>query len=1217
MKRFTYREQDYSFGRAMLTLRAAIGLTQSGLAEYLGVSRQAVGDWEAGSSYPSTRHLKALLALGIQHQAFHAEHEAGEIREFWQAARQKVLLDEMWLAGLLNGDRIPSPVEAAPAHGQALNETRLDWGDALFIPAFYGRERELATLEQWIVQERCRIVSVLGMGGIGKSTLVVRSMRQLAPYFEVVIFRSLRNSPPCDALLDDVLQAHAPQSSGSVRTDLGERIRLLLNLLREQRALLVLDGATALLEPGDARGRLRPGLEGYARLLREVAETAHQSCLLFTSRERPADLRILEGRGMPVRSLRLDGLDTSACSHILNESGVIGSSSEQAHLSEQYGGNPLALRIVAQTILDLFEGNIGPFVAQDTPVFGDIADVIQEQVKRLSSLELTVLYWLAIARVPTTLEALRTMMGSAVPQTQLLEAVDGLRCRSLIQPGYQKGTFTPHPVLLEFATADLVASAVREIQQGQLVRLITHGFSRAQAQENVRQAQERLLVMPVLSQLRGLWPDQLDIERRLLALLDPLRRCAEDAQGYGPTNLVTMLRLLRGHLRGLDLSDLYLRDCNFCGVEMQNTRLTRTTLHDPVMTETFNAVWSVAISQQGTYWAAGDRRGGIRLWRDNGRVLHRSWLAHSRPVRALAFSPDERLLVSGSWDGVISVWDVNSGALLWRSVFVDGILSLAFAPDGRTFASAGSDAIVRLWDARSGINFHRFSGHRGPIFALAWHPDGSLLASGGFDGQIRLWAVPGASGQESPSAGERVLTGHTNVVQGMAFAPDGRTLASGSWDRSIKLWDVPGAVERTHHPMQFQSGNIAWSPDGRILAVGDHDRTIWLWDMEQGSAGRTLGGHSARIRDLAFTADSRRLFSGSDDQTLRVWDVDSGQCMHIIQAYAISLLDVAWSPDGTQIASAGSDAVVTLWDAVGGEPPRALRNHSKTVYGVAWSPDGRWLASSGEDNAVCLWDVTAAVEVFTFRDPDHEDTIFFRAAWSPDGQRLAAGSFQRGIGVWNVAARTALWLVHSDSPARIMRVAWSPDNRRLASCGENGSVLIWDGLDGTLLASLQGLQGAVMTVAWSPDGRQLASGSGNQDSGEIVVWDTANGKRLHSWNGLSAMVLGLAWSPDGDTLVSAGSDGIIRWWLLKLGESVREIKGHRGAIQSLSVNPDGRLLASCGDDGAICIWNLATGEHQRTLRRDRPYERVDITGIRGLTEAQKATMLTLGAIEVA
>ena len=111
------------------------------------------------------------------------------------------------------------------------------------------------------------------------------------------------------------------------------------------------------------------------------------------------------------------------------------------------------------------------------------------------------------------------------------------------------------------------------------------------------------------------------------------------------------------------------------------------------------------------------------------------------------------------------------------------------------------------------------------------------------------------------------------------------------------------------------------------------------------------------------------------------------------------------------------------------------------------------------------------------------------------------------------------------------------------------------------------------------------------------------------------MVSALTWASSGELVVSGGSDGRLRWWEVQSGECLRVREAHQGTVQALKVSPDGRLLASCGDDGAITLWNLHSGEHLRTLRRDRPYERLDITGIRGLAKAQKATLRALGAIE--
>ena len=107
MKRFSYGERDYAFGQRLLTLRSAIGLTQAALASYLGVSRKAVGAWEAGETYPKAAHLKALLTLCVRQQVFPPGREEEEIRAFWDAAHQKVLLEEVWLSSLLQQPSAP------------------------------------------------------------------------------------------------------------------------------------------------------------------------------------------------------------------------------------------------------------------------------------------------------------------------------------------------------------------------------------------------------------------------------------------------------------------------------------------------------------------------------------------------------------------------------------------------------------------------------------------------------------------------------------------------------------------------------------------------------------------------------------------------------------------------------------------------------------------------------------------------------------------------------------------------------------------------------------------------------------------------------------------------------------------------------------------------------------------------------------------------------
>jgi WD40 repeat protein/transcriptional regulator with XRE-family HTH domain len=1213
MKGSSYRDRDYTFGQDVLTLRKAIGLTQAGLARHLGVSRKAVGEWEAGLIYPKTEHLKAFIELAMEQQTYPLGREAEEIRTFWHAAHQKVLLDEVWLAMLLPHEKaspISRPVEQAigSAHNLApkTDGPLFDWGDALTSPTFYGREWEQAVLTSWIVEERCRVVSVLGLGGIGKSALATRVMHQVVEHFEVVIWRSLRDAPACEVLLDDCLQVLYDRP-----VNLARRLGLLLEYLRRTRVLLVLDNLEAILEEGQGIGHMRPGYEEYSQLLRQVAETEHQSCLLLTSREKPMDIVPLESSRAPVRALRLARLATSACEQLLAEKGVTGSAVDKARLIEAYTGNPLALKIVAQTIVDLFDGKIAPFLEQGEVVFGGVRELLDEQYARLADLERTLLCWLAILREPVSIDELLALLVAPISRSQVLEAVEALHRRSLIERGQRPGSFTLQSVVLEYMTARLITEAISEIKHGQLARLIEHGLELSTVKEYIRQIQQRLLVAPLLAYVRTDRAGQSAVEEPLLALLDELRTLPDDAQGYGPANMLALLSQQRGHLRGLDLSHLAIRGAFLQGIEMQDASLAEAHLRETVLNQAFDVPWAVAISRDGQYWAVSSRRGEVRVWREEGKLLHLAWQAHTDTVRALAFSPDGRTLATGSWDGSLKLWDTESGALLWTNWFTDNVECLAFAPDGEILASSGDGATVQLWDSQRGAHVQTLSGPTGPVFTLAWSPDGHLLAGGSFDSDIRLWEFSWA--QSEPSV--RTLAGHTNFVLALAFSPDGTQLASGSWDATVRLWDVESLSLRqtlTGHSDRVRA--VAWSPDGRLLASCGFDHTIWLWDVERSSYRMGLHGHTAGMYDIAFTPDSRSLLSSSEDGTLREWDVERGQCIRILQGYAVSLYDVAWSPDGTRLASAGSDMLVTIWNVESQIQTRLLHGHRSLAYGVAWSPDGKWLASSGLHNAVRLWDATTGEVWQVLHNPDPVITVLYGLAWSPDGTLLASASYQHGVQVWEVTTGTRRW-VGRGQPTRIRRVAWSSDGTRLVSCGDDGSVCLWEATDGRLQASLQGHRGVVMSVVWSPDGTQLASGGGGRGGGEIFIWEARSGERLQSWNEPNAIVDAMAWSPTGEVLLSGDNDGNIRWWDIMSGECVRVQKGHQGAIQALKVSPDGKTLASCGDDNTIQLWDLENGEHLRTLRRDRPYERLDIMGIRGVTEAQKATLRALGAIE--
>lgn len=521
-------------------------------------------------------------------------------------------------------------------------------------------------------------------------------------------------------------------------------------------------------------------------------------------------------------------------------------------------------------------------------------------------------------------------------------------------------------------------------------------------------------------------------------------------------------------------------------------------------------------------------------WRNFALPQMQPILPEGRPRMAL-FNLDDTEILTGSYDGVLQIWNAETGQIKSRQQFTEGrIYWMEYSPDGKLAAIAGQGyaAIVNASTLQPTVPLMQPSTNR--VHTVHFSPNQRWILASGQDHIAHLWSV---------ATGERVgaVLVHEASVRNAAFSPDSSKAVTGARNGAVRIWDAPS---------------------GRPLTPN-------LW-------------HTANIWKVTFSPDGKLIASASDDFEARLWDAKTG-ALHAVLRHKNCVVDVAFSPDGTKVVTASEDLSAIIWDVATGRPIGNPLRHRNWVRQAEFSPDGERVVTASEDNTTRIWDAETTEPI---SEPMRHPTEVLQTRFSHSGKSIVASvssTTGKEVWLWNAISQGARGspLLTAD---RANNARFTVDGRRIAAACDDGTVRLWNPADNHSKETILVHDGAVQNVSFSRNGRRLAS---VQDS-NALVWDLAESKRIGTPLSHLEGINSVQFKSDGSSILTGSADGTASVWETETGQRQLVLppphlqasppETRRRDIFTASFSPNDQLIVTASRSGRATVWRADDGD---------------------------------------